>query len=222
MISCPRLTVSGLGGDSGKTVVSVGLCRFWHGKGLGVAPFKKGPDYIDMEWLRRGAFHACYNIDLFLMSREQVLSSFCVNSRNADIAVIEGNRGLYDGMDVEGNVSTAEIAKLLKSPVILVVDCTKVTRTVAALVKGCQGFHGLDRSVSRALCDAFSQPRTSSLSGRLAGTWRSPSLAVCTDTSGPTSLSITIQFVSSWSIEACRCRALGPITSVSSGRGSVI
>ena len=58
----------------------------------------------------------------------------------ADIAVIEGNRGIYDGMDVEGSVSTAEIAKLLQSPVILIVDCTKVTRTVAALVYGCQTF----------------------------------------------------------------------------------
>ena len=80
----------------------------------------------------------CYNVDLFLMNKDQVLSSFCLNSKNTDIAVIEGNRGLYDGMDVEGNVSTAEIAKLLKSPVVLVVDCTKVTRTVAALVMGCQ------------------------------------------------------------------------------------
>jgi cobyrinic acid a,c-diamide synthase len=138
MITCPRLVVAGLGGDTGKTAVSVGLCRLWHEKGYRVTPFKKGPDYIDMEWLSRGAFHSCYNVDLFLMNEDQVLSSFCMNSRNTDISVIEGNRGLYDGMDVEGNVSTAEIAKLLKSPVVLVVDCTKVTRTVAALVMGCQ------------------------------------------------------------------------------------
>ena len=56
MILCPRLTIAGLGGDTGKTAISVGLCRVWHEKGYRVAPFKKGPDYIDMEWLSRGAF----------------------------------------------------------------------------------------------------------------------------------------------------------------------
>ncbi len=140
MISCPRLTIAGLSGDSGKTVVSVGLSRFLADKGYRVVPFKKGPDYIDMEWLSRGASHPCYNVDLFLMNRDQALGSFCLNAQGADCAVIEGNRGLYDGMDVEGSVSTAEIAKLLKSPVILVIDCTKMTRTAAALVLGCQKF----------------------------------------------------------------------------------
>lgn len=134
----PRVIIAGLGGDSGKTVVSAGLCRFLTEQGLRVTPFKKGPDYIDMEWLRRGASHACYNVDLFLMGADAVLASFCSYSRGADISVIEGNRGLYDGMDLEGSVSTAEVAKLLRCPVILVIDCTKVTRTVAALVMGCQ------------------------------------------------------------------------------------
>ena len=140
MIQCPRLTIAGLGGDTGKTAVSVGLCRVWQKKGYRVIPFKKGPDYIDMGWLSRGANHPCYNIDLFFMSKDQILSSFSFNTKNADIAVIEGNRGLYDGMDIEGSVSTAEVSKVLQSPVILIVDCTKVTRTVAALVLGCQTF----------------------------------------------------------------------------------
>jgi cobyrinic acid a,c-diamide synthase len=140
MIKCLRLTIAGLGGDTGKTVVSVGLCAAWRKKGYKVIPFKKGPDYIDMGWLSRGAGNPCYNIDLFLMSREQVLASFGMNAGDADIAIIEGNRGLYDGMDLDGSVSTAEIAKLLLSPVILIADCTKVTRTVAALVRGCQAF----------------------------------------------------------------------------------
>jgi len=140
MIHCPRLTIAGLGGDTGKTSISVGLCRAWQKKGYKVIPFKKGPDYIDMGWLSRGAGHPCYNFDLFLMSKDQVLSSFALNTKQAEIAVIEGNRGLYDGMDIEGSVSTAELAKLLRSPVVLIVDCTKVTRTVAALVLGCQLF----------------------------------------------------------------------------------
>jgi len=138
MIYCPRLIIAGLGGDTGKTSISVGLCRAWQERGYKVIPFKKGPDYIDMGWLSRAAGHPCYNFDLFLMSKNQVLSSFALNTKQAEIAVIEGNRGLYDGMDVEGSVSTAELAKLLQTPVLLVVDCTKVTRTVAALVLGCQ------------------------------------------------------------------------------------
>lgn len=140
MISCPRVTIAGLGGDSGKTAISVGLCRAWQSRGLIIVPFKKGPDYIDMAWLRSGARNPCYNIDLFLMNKKQVLGSFIRNTRNCDIAVIEGNRGLYDGIDEKGSVSTAEVSKLLQSPVILVVDCTKVTRTVAALIHGCQTF----------------------------------------------------------------------------------
>ncbi len=144
MISCPRLVIAGLGGDTGKTVISVGLCRLWQKQGHKVIPFKKGPDYIDMQWLSRAARHPCFNLDLFLMGKEQVLSSMALNGGNAEIALIEGNRGLYDGMDMEGSVSTAEIAKLLQTPVILAIDCTKVTRTVAALVLGCQMF---DRKV---------------------------------------------------------------------------
>jgi cobyrinic acid a,c-diamide synthase len=138
MINCPRLTIAGLGGDTGKTAVSVGLCRVWHKQGHKVIPFKKGPDYIDMGWLSKGASHPCFNLDLFLMNRDQVLSSFALNTKSADIAVIEGNRGLYDGMDSEGTVSTAEVAKLLQAPVVIVIDCTKVTRTAAAMILGCQ------------------------------------------------------------------------------------
>jgi cobyrinic acid a,c-diamide synthase len=138
IIRCPRLTIAGLGGDTGKTVISVGLCRVWQKKGLKVIPFKKGPDYIDMGWLNLGASHPCYNLDLFLMDKDKALSSFYIHTQHADIALIEGNRGLYDGLDMEGSVSTAELAKLLKSPVVVIVDCTKVTRTVAALVLGCQ------------------------------------------------------------------------------------
>ena len=138
MTRCPRLTIAGLGGDTGKTVISVGLCRAWHKKGLKVIPFKKGPDYIDMGWLSLGARNSCYNLDLFLMNKDQALFSFGIHTQHADIALIEGNRGLYDGLDIEGSVSTAELAKLVKSPVVLIVDCTKVTRTIAALVLGCQ------------------------------------------------------------------------------------
>jgi len=78
-----------------------------------------------MGWLSRGAGHPCYNFDLFLMSKYQVLSSFSLNTKQAEIAVIEGNRRLYDGMDVEGSVSTSEIAKLLQSPLYLLLIAQK-------------------------------------------------------------------------------------------------
>ena len=107
-------------------------------QGRRVASFKKGPDYIDAAWLTMAAGTPCRNLDLFLMSRQTVLRSFATSTREADVAVIEGNRGLYDGMDAQGSYSTAELAKLLRCPVVLVVDCTKTSRTVAASVLGCQ------------------------------------------------------------------------------------
>jgi cobyrinic acid a,c-diamide synthase len=162
MTQCPRLTIAGIGGDAGKTVVSVGLSRVWREQGYKVIPFKKGPDYIDMHWLSLGANHPCYNIDLFFMTEDQVLFSFSLNTQQADIAIIEGNRGLYDGMDVEGSVSTSEVAKLLHSPVILIVDCTKVTRTVAAVVLGCQKFDP-DVPIKGVILNRIASPRHESI-----------------------------------------------------------
>jgi cobyrinic acid a,c-diamide synthase len=140
----PRLVIAGLRGGSGKTTVSLGLIAALRSlKGLAVIPFKKGPDYIDAGWLSVAARNPCYNLDPFLISQEKIMDSF-ISHCTGDIAVIEGNRGLYDGMDAEGSYSTAELAKILKSPVLLVVDCTKMTRTTAALVLGCMN---LDRNV---------------------------------------------------------------------------
>jgi cobyrinic acid a,c-diamide synthase len=110
----------------------------WRKKGRRVAPFKKGPDYIDAGWLSRAADAPCRNLDLFLISPHTVKRSFVTSAQHAEVAVIEGNRGLYDGMDADGTYSTAELAKLLQAPVILTVDCTKATRTVAATILGCQ------------------------------------------------------------------------------------
>jgi cobyrinic acid a,c-diamide synthase len=135
----PRLMVAALRGGSGKTVVSVGLLAAWRlAGGLRVVPFKKGPDYIDASWLAKAAQRPCYNLDPFLMKPEEILSSFVHHSEAGDGSLVEGNRGLYDGVDVQGSFSTAELAKLLAAPVVLVLDATKVTRTAAALVLGCQ------------------------------------------------------------------------------------
>ena len=135
----PRLVIAALRGGSGKTIVSMGLAAAWRRDlGLKVVPFKKGPDYIDAGWLATAAGQPCYNLDPFLMDPEAMLRSFVNRSQKGDGSLIEGNRGLYDGVDVQGSFSTAELAKLFRAPVILVLDATKVTRTAAALVLGCQ------------------------------------------------------------------------------------
>ena len=136
----PRLVVAGLKGGSGKTTLSLGLIAAGRENGLKIAPYKKGPDYIDAGWLSSAAGRLCYNLDPFLIGREKILSSFRDHFWDADLAVIEGNRGLYDGMDSAGTYSTAELAKMLRAPVILILDCTKVTRTAGAMVFGMQKF----------------------------------------------------------------------------------
>jgi len=130
--------VAGLGGGSGKSVVAVGLCRVLKNMGMTVTPFKKGPDYIDAGWLEKGAGRPCYNLDPFLMDPELIRSSFGHHLTADGVAIVEGNRGLFDGVDARGAYSTAELARILNLPVILVVDCTKTTRTVAAMVLGCR------------------------------------------------------------------------------------
>lgn len=145
--SIPRIVVSGLRGGSGKTVLSLSLVTLLREKGLKITAFKKGPDYIDAGWLAKASGAPCYNLDLFMMTPEQALQSFishtyrrgmACHAPTGHIAVIEGNRGLYDGMDHQGTYSTAELAKLLNAPVVIIIDCTKTTNTIAAMVLGCQ------------------------------------------------------------------------------------
>ena len=136
----PRVVLAALRGGSGKTILSVGIIAAWRKRGKNIAVFKKGPDYIDAGWLAQAAGQPCYNLDTFLIQKERVLDSFLSHSSQNDIAFIEGNRGLFDGIDIEGSTSTAELAKLLKAPVILCLDCTKTTRTMAAVVGGCIRF----------------------------------------------------------------------------------
>ncbi|MEZ5358084.1 MAG: cobyrinate a,c-diamide synthase [Candidatus Zixiibacteriota bacterium] len=135
-----RIVVAGLAGDSGKTIVSLSLLAALRRRGLQAAPFKKGPDYIDPAWLTEAAGLPCRNLDTFLAGDESVLRSFTIHSASADIAVVEGNRGLFDGKDAEGSHSTAGLARLLSAPLLLVVNVTKTTRTIAAIIKGCLEF----------------------------------------------------------------------------------
>ncbi len=136
----PRLTFAALRGGSGKTIASLGVIRALARRGRKIAVFKKGPDYIDAAWLSQAAGNACYNLDAFLMSRDAITGSFLERTTGCDLAVIEGNRGLFDGVDIKGAFSTCQLARMIGSPVILVVDCTKVTRTAAAMIRGCIDF----------------------------------------------------------------------------------
>ncbi len=146
-VTIPRLMFAGLSGDSGKTIVSLSTLAAFRRRGLTTAVFKKGPDYIDAAWLGAIAGRVCRNLDTYMVSEATVRGSFVHAARGAQLAVIEGNRGLFDGLDVDGTHSTAGLAALLQAPVILVVSATKVTRTVAALIHGCQTF---DSNVSIA------------------------------------------------------------------------
>jgi cobyrinic acid a,c-diamide synthase len=136
----PRISVAALSGGAGKTIVSLGLARHWRKQGLTVKPYKKGPDYIDAVWLGRASGSRATNLDPFFLDRDQLTHLFLTQYRSADIGLIEGNRGLFDGKDTDGSCSTAHLARCLGSPVLLILNCTKMTRTAAAIVQGCSHF----------------------------------------------------------------------------------
>ena len=118
----PRLVIAGLAGDSGKSLVALGLVGALRHRGHRVAPFKKGPDFIDAAWLGAAADSPCRNLDTFMMPQEAILGSVPAGTCEADLAVVEGNRGLYDGMDASGSHSTAQLAKLMRNALFTTSD----------------------------------------------------------------------------------------------------
>ena len=136
----PRLVVGAIQGRSGKTTFTLGLLKALTIKGLDVQPFKKGPDYIDPSWMTFASGRACRNLDAFMTSEAQLKETFYKHSLGKDISIVEGAMGLFDGLDVEGSNSTAEIAHIIGAPVILVVNTQRITRSVAALVNGVVSF----------------------------------------------------------------------------------
>jgi len=140
MLHIPRVIITGLSGGAGKTLVSLGLTRALARQGRAVRAFKKGPDYIDATWLSLAARAPQGNLDPFFMPGTLLRDLFARMTVGYDLALVEGNRGLFDGLDIDGSCSTAEVSRILQAPLILVLDCTKMTRTVAALVKGCMTF----------------------------------------------------------------------------------
>lgn len=100
-IDIPRVLIAALRGGSGKTVMSIGIVSALVARGKKVVPFKKGPDYIDAGWLALAAGRPCHNLDAFLCSDAAVCRSFVFHGQSAETAIIEGNRGLYDGLDLD-------------------------------------------------------------------------------------------------------------------------
>ena len=135
-----RIVIAAPQGRSGKTTVTLGLLRALRRRGLRVQPFKKGPDYIDPSWHKAAAGIPCYNLDSYLMEPDQICRSMISRGLKSDISIIEGAMGLFDGLDLAGCSSTAEIAKITETPVVLVLDTTRMTRSAAAIVMGCQHF----------------------------------------------------------------------------------
>ncbi len=136
-MNIPRVVVAGVTSGVGKTTISIGIMHALRNKGLKVQPFKVGPDYIDPSYHELVSGKASRNLDVWMMGKKGLLESFSRACTNADIAVIEGVMGLFDGMSGRNNfASTAHVAQILKSPVILIVDCSKAARSIAAIVLG--------------------------------------------------------------------------------------
>ncbi|MBQ0967060.1 cobyrinate a,c-diamide synthase [Streptomyces sp. RK23] len=133
----PRLVIAAPSSGSGKTTVATGLMAALTGRGLAVSPHKVGPDYIDPGYHALATGRVGRNVDAYLCGAELVAPLFLHGARGCDIAVVEGVMGLYDGAAGEGELaSTAQVAKLLRAPVVLVVDASSQSRSVAALVHG--------------------------------------------------------------------------------------
>jgi cobyrinic acid a,c-diamide synthase len=136
----PRVFISAAHKSSGKTTLTLGLAAALRARGHAVQPFKKGPDYIDPLWLGMAAQRPCYNLDFHMMRRDEIAAQFARAAADARISLVEGNKGLYDGLDLDGSNSNAALAELLGAPVVLVIDARGMTRGVAPLILGYQAF----------------------------------------------------------------------------------
>ena len=133
-----RLVIAGVASGTGKTTVTAALCAAWRGRGRIVQPFKAGPDYIDPGYHTQAAGRSCRNLDSFLLEPAMLRALFTHGTRGADLAPVEGLMGLYDGRDGTTEVgSTAEVAKLLAAPVVVVLDVGAQSRTAGAVALGC-------------------------------------------------------------------------------------
>jgi cobyrinic acid a,c-diamide synthase len=141
MMQLPRLVIAAPMSGSGKTTITAGLIAALAGRGLRVAPFKCGPDYIDPSYHALAAGRPCANLDAWMIPPEQISGVLARRAAGADLALIEGVMGLFDGYAGDGDTgSTAHIARLTRTPVVIVLDVRAMARTAAALVRGLRDF----------------------------------------------------------------------------------
>jgi len=146
-LKIPRIILAGATSGVGKTSITCAIIHGLQKHGYSVQPFKVGPDYIDPSYLSSISKHDVYNLDVWLMGKNQLLNSFTSNSKS-DVSIIEGVMGYYDGFGGDSNyASTHHVATIIKSPVLLVLDASKTSRSIAATALGFQKFHGNSRIV---------------------------------------------------------------------------
>ncbi|MCA8867414.1 MAG: cobyrinate a,c-diamide synthase [Rhodobacteraceae bacterium] len=140
--------------SSGKTMVSTGLAHALADHG--VQTFKKGPDYIDPMWLGLASGRACYNLDYNVMDADEIRAFY--QARAGSLSLVEANKGLFDGVAFDGSDASAALAKLLQIPVVLVVDCSGITRGIAPLLIGYQAFDK-DLNIAGVILNKTATPR---------------------------------------------------------------
>ncbi len=152
------LLISSTKKSSGKTIVSIGLSGLLNDIGYNVRTFKKGPDFIDPSWLSLASNRDCYNLDFNTMSSSEITKLFLDKSENMDISIIEGTKGLYDGISTDGSDSNAQLASLLNSDVLIVIDCEGMTRGIAPLLEGYKSF-GKELKLNKVVLNNVSTSR---------------------------------------------------------------
>ena len=135
------LLISSTKKSSGKTILSIGLSKIANDLKYNIQTFKKGPDFIDPSWLSYASSNPCYNLDFNTMSSSEIAKMYREKSKNSNLNIIEGTKGLYDGVSITGDDSNEQLALLLKAEILLIIDCEGMTRGIAPLLNGYKSFN---------------------------------------------------------------------------------
>ncbi len=175
----PRIVIAGVTSGVGKTTVAVGVMHGLTQRGLRVQPFKVGPDFIDPSYHNLVTKRDSRNLDVWMMGRQGVLDCFASACKDADIAVVEGVMGLFDGMSGKSNfASTAHVAKILDASIILVVDASKGARSIAAIILGFLRFDRKLRIAGVILNNVAGQRHANYITEALAGIAKVPIVGI--------------------------------------------